>query len=197
MEPAPAARSIETRSVTAARSTGTRPASRDGELEDSDLEDAVCGFTLPAWELSGLPRDGPPQTLLEVASAFVRRHHKTRSSMYAEESLPFSEGDREGEVMLSWWLDAPGMLLFKQVMLLPAGGEPKGVLTTTARALLADPALRALGLRTVRVESVLKRKFLLHLETVGWALEGRAYGGGDANLSGNADMRAPAGECVA
>jgi len=195
MESAPAARSIETRSVTAARSTGTRPASRGGDLEDSDLEDAaVCGFTLLAWELSGLPRDGPPQTLLEVATAFVRRHHKTRSSMYAEESLPFSAGDREGEVMLSWWLDAPGMLLFKQVMLLPAGGEPKDVLTTTARALLADPALRALGLRTVRVEAVLKRKFLLHLETVGWVLDGRAYGGGDANLSGNADMRAPAGE---
>jgi hypothetical protein len=197
MESAPAARSIETRSVTAARSTGTRPASRGGDLEDSDLEDALCAFPSPAWELSGIPRDGPPQTLLEVASAFVRRHHKTRSSMYTVESLPFSEGDREGEVMLSWWFDAPGMLLFKQVMLLPAGGEPKGVLTTTARALLADPALRALGLHTVRVESVLKRKFLLHLETVGWALEGRAYGGGDANLSGNADMHAPAGEGVA
>jgi hypothetical protein len=184
MEPAPAARSIKTRSVTAARSAGTRSATRDGG----------GAFPSPAWELSGIPRDGPPQTLLEVASAFVRRHHKTRSSMYTVESLPFSEGGREGEVMLSWWLDAPGMLLFKQVMLLPAGGEPKGVLTTTARALLADPALRALGLRTVRVESVLKRKFLLHLETVGWVLEGRAYGGGDANLSGNADMRAPAGE---
>ena len=58
----------------------------------------------PAWELSGLPRDGPPQTLQEVAAAFVRRHHKTRSSMYTVESLPFSEGDRAGEVMLRYVL---------------------------------------------------------------------------------------------
>ena len=136
-----------------------------------------------SWELSGLECDGPKPTLREAAAAFLRKHHRKYNSMFALEQLAFAEGARNGEVMLSWWLDAPGMLLIKQVMLLPAGAEPHDVLTTTADSLLADTEMRALGLRTVRVEAVLSRQLLLKLEGRGWKLEGRAYN----NLSGNAD----------
>ena len=135
------------------------------------------------WELSGLECEGPKPTLREAAAAFLRKNHKKRNSMFALEQIAFAEGARNGEVMLSWWLDAPGMLLIKQVMLLPAGAEPRDVLTTTADALLADPELHALGLRTVRVEAVLTRRLLLKLEGRGWKLEGRACN----ILSGNAD----------
>lgn len=142
------------------------------------------GAPLPnAWELSGLECEGPKPTLREAVAAFLRKHHKKKNSMFALEELAFCEGARNGEVMLSWWFDAPGMLLIKQVMLLPAGSEPRDVLTTTADALLADPEMRALGLRTVRVEAVLSRQLLLKLERQGWTLEGRQYN----NLSGNAD----------
>lgn len=126
-------------------------------------------------------------TLFDVAQAHVRKHHAARNSMFTVETYDFCAGDRQGEVMLKWWRDCPGMLLIKQVALTPRGTEPRGVLTTTANKLLEDDELLALGLRTVRVESVLKHTLLLKLGVSGWFLDGRQYGASDDHLSGCAD----------
>lgn len=125
--------------------------------------------------------------LLTVCTDFVRKHHNARGApMFTVETHAFKEGNsRAGEVMLQFWRQCPygPMLLFKQVMLEPPGAEPKGVVTRVADALLEDDSLLALGLRLVRVEAVLKKKFLHHLENNGWTIEAFEYG----SPTGNAD----------
>ena len=131
------------------------------------------------------------QTLLQVCSLHVRKHYRAPNSMFTVETYNIAEGHRRGEVMLSWWRDAPGMLLVKQAWLEPPGTEPKNVLTTAADALLQNPQLLRLGLRTVRVEAVLHKPLLLSLGAHGWTLEGQAYN----SLTGNADKHMSARWC--
>ena len=142
-----------------------------------------------AFKAEKVEEDYP--TLAAVARAHVFRHHRTANSMFTVETYPVQEGERRGEVMLSYWRDAPGMLLIKQAWLEPPGTEPKHVLTTAADDLLGDPAMLRLGLRTVRVEAVLHEPLLLSLEKQNWVLEGRKH----TSLSGNADKHMEARWC--
>lgn len=132
-------------------------------------------------------------TLAAVARAHVLRYHRTANSMFTVQTYPIKEGERRGEVMLSYWRDAPGMLLVKQAWLEPPGTAPRNVLTTVADGMLTDPEMLRLGLRTVRVEAVLRKPLLLSLEKQSWVLEGRKYN----SLTGNADKHmAPDWCCV-
>lgn len=78
----------------------------------------------------------------------------------------FEEGGREGFAQLKWWSQA-GMLIVKVVELLPQGGEPRGVVTSTSREFLRQRG-GDFGLRCVRLEAVLSSELLRRLEKSGW-----------------------------
>lgn len=118
------------------------------------------------------------QELEEALRSFVMKHYNQGNGMATTTTVPVRAGGRVGYAQLKWWKNA-GHLLIKTVEL-TRGSEPKHAVTAAARAVLEDPTLQALGLRSVCMESVLSRDLLAKLKAKGWRLD--MYGSNNAWL---------------